>query len=434
MTEYEVRLNTKTGQRSVQKSLTNFRTLICMKAVTLRHNLFNGRDEIGGDLFREMYGIEGTVGEIALVFLRELVEAEWTCTVSNELIEQWTKAEAWLNRYHPVREWLDSLKWDGTPRLATLFLRYAGAEDTALHRAIAGVFCVAAVRRIRNPGSKFDEVIVAEGPQGTLKSTFWCTLAVRKDWFSDSLDLRTAARVEQKLIEQTKGKWLVELPELAGLRSDVLENVKGMLSRDTDRSRLSYGRGTAQEFPREFILVGSTNNEQYLDDEQNRRVWPIKFGKVDVRALEADREQIWAEAAQLEAANAPSRLPEEFYADATRAQDDRRTDNVCTPYVERFVDAARKDGFADFWTPAATDNLARLLPLDSQELDRLKRTLKDLKRALRDAGFRDGRKVHPETNKQTRAWIMGDADRAEFIPCARSTNPPATTKGRKKKK
>ena len=194
--------------------------------------------------------------------------------------------------YHPIRDYLASLTWDGTARLDTWLTTYAHAEDTDYVRAVSKNTLLAAVARVMYPGCKADTVCILENEQGTLKSTLWRVLA-SDAWFSDSLPDFHSKDAAQTL----RGKWIIELGELAALARSELEAVKRFLSSTSDYYRPSYGR-RAQDFPRENIFVGSTNREAYLkDDTGNRRFLPVKLTQsCDIPALQRDRDQLWAEA------------------------------------------------------------------------------------------------------------------------------------------
>jgi predicted P-loop ATPase len=230
-------------------------------------------------------------------------------------------------RLHPVREYLDRCQkaWDGTPRVDGWLIEYAQAEDTKLVRAICAVFLVAAVRRVRKPGCKFDTLLVLEGEQGSGKSSLGKALAGHEDWFGDSLPLGADPKVT---IELTAGKWIVEHAELTGISKHEVENVKAFLSRHIDEAREAYGRHKTR-VPRQFILIGTTNDDRYLiDGTGNRRFLPVRCmggaGSIDFKRLEADREQLWGEAATREAAGESIMLPEALWGAAAEAQESRR--------------------------------------------------------------------------------------------------------------
>jgi predicted P-loop ATPase len=198
--------------------------------------------------------------------------------------------------YHPVKEYLNSLpKWDERQRLNTLLIDYLGAEDNDYSKAVIRKTLVAAVARIYEPGIKFDNVLILNGPQGIGKSTFFERLGTK--WFSDSLtisDMRDKAAAEK-----LQGYWLLELGELAGIKKMDVETVKSFVSRTDDKYRASYGVNV-ESHPRQCVIVGSTNSESgFLRDiTGNRRFWPVRVSGDSVKkAWELkDIDQIWAEA------------------------------------------------------------------------------------------------------------------------------------------
>lgn len=201
--------------------------------------------------------------------------------------------------FHPVRDYYEGLlPWDGVERLDTLLVDTLGADDTDYTRAVTRKTLVAAHRRTFHPGCKFDHVLTLVGPQGVGKSTIFARLAGQ--WFSDSLtitDMKDKTGAEKLL-----GNLIVELSELAGMRKAEAEPVKGFISRTEDKFRPAYGR-TVQTYPRQCIIVGSTNaDEGFLRDTTgNRRWWPVHvtghgwLGKPhDLDDYYID--QVWAEA------------------------------------------------------------------------------------------------------------------------------------------
>ena len=199
--------------------------------------------------------------------------------------------------YHPIKEYLDNLPdWDGTDRVETLLIDYFNATDNSYTRAVTRKMMVAAVARIVHPGTKFDSVLILNGPQGIGKSTFFAKLA--GDWFSDSLTLTDMK--DKAGPEKLQGYWILELGELAGMRKTDVEVVKSFISRSDDKYRASYGVNV-ESHPRQCIIVGSTNAESgFLRDiTGNRRFWPVRIsgdGKRKAWQMSVyDVEQIWAE-------------------------------------------------------------------------------------------------------------------------------------------
>jgi predicted P-loop ATPase len=236
---------------------------------------------------------------------------------------------------HPVRDYFDGLldKWDGVARLDLWLPAYLKAAENDYTCAVGAKTLIAAVRRIRQPGTKFDQLLILEGEQGTGKSTALKILTTREGWFTDCVSLTNDPKI---MIEQTEGKLIVEVPELKGMRKAEIEHVKATLSRTHDRARKAYGRYT-DEVPRQFILIGTTNTEKggecwYLKDPTgNRRFWPVKTAEIDLERLERDRDQLWAEAVAREAMGESIELPRELWNAAQLEQQARMERD---PWVE----------------------------------------------------------------------------------------------------
>lgn len=202
---------------------------------------------------------------------------------------------AHMRKYHPVREYLESLpEWDGEERVARFFIKYFGASDCEYVRATTEIWFLAAVHRIYSPGCKFDYTPVLTGVGGIGKSKSLAKLG--GDWFTDDLcfeDMR-----DKTAAEKITGKWIVEIGEMKGMRNIDVESVKSFLTRQTDRFRAAYGRHT-NDLPRSCVFVGTCNVDAFLRDETgNRRFWPIKcYTEKDLTAdLTKDVvKQIWAE-------------------------------------------------------------------------------------------------------------------------------------------
>jgi hypothetical protein len=195
--------------------------------------------------------------------------------------------------YHPVLNYLNSLTWDGVSRLDTWLKEYAGVEENAYTREIAKKTIVAAVKRIFEPGCKFDNILVLEGAQGVRKSTL-CNILGGK-WFADlSLDLKS-----KDAVEMLQGKWIIEISEMEVTKKADAQSLKAFLSRCVDRIRLPYGR-FSEDFPRQNIFIGTINptGAGYLKDATgNRRFWIVKTnGVIKTDELSKIRNQLFAEA------------------------------------------------------------------------------------------------------------------------------------------
>ena len=223
-------------------------------------------------------------------------------------------------RFHPVRDYLNSLAWDGMPRLQTFLAYYFGAEGDEVYLHAAGSkFMVSAVARILKPGCQADHTLVLEGPQGIGKTSAARILAREPKWFAGSLpDLGN-----KDAMLQLVGRWIIEIAELKAIRTSQVEATKSFLTQTHDTFRPPYGRRTAQ-FPRQCVFIATTNESEYLRDRTgNRRYWPVKCSNIDLDALAHDRDQLWAQAVAEFRAGALWHLTSEEGALAAVEQHDR---------------------------------------------------------------------------------------------------------------
>ena len=200
--------------------------------------------------------------------------------------------------YHPIRDYLSSLpEWDRTPRNETLLIDYLGAPDNRYVRAVTRKTLCAAVKRVLQPGIKFDTMLVLNGPQGVGKSTLIAKLG--GEWFNDSLSLNDTK--DKTAAEKLQGFWIMEIGELAGLRKAEVETLRSFLSRQNDIYRASFGKRATPHL-RQCVFFGTTNEESgYLRDTTgNRRFWPVKTPgtgyKHSWQLTREEIDQIWAEA------------------------------------------------------------------------------------------------------------------------------------------
>ncbi|MBR5878863.1 MAG: hypothetical protein IKY91_04870 [Akkermansia sp.] len=224
--------------------------------------------------------------------LRLYMESVWGLKGRQVIQDAWA-LECARNAFHPVREYLTGLEWDGKERLDTMLIRWLKAEDSEYTRAASRKWMCAAVARVMEPGRKFDNMLVLVGRQGIGKSTLARTLS--RGWFTDSIQ-----RLDGKdAYESLRGVWIVELAELAATKRSETETIKNFISKAEDTYRPAYGRHTVV-YPRQCLFYGTTNDPDFLKDKSgNRRFWPVDATGVnngELRGLEEEVDQLWAEA------------------------------------------------------------------------------------------------------------------------------------------
>ena len=255
------------------------------------------------------------------------------------------------NSFHPVKDYLNSVQWDGESRLDTLFIDYLGAEDCEYVRTVTRKILVAAVARIFRPGCKFDYVLVFVGKQGKGKSTIVSKLG--GNWFSESFSTVQG----KEAFEQLQGVWLIEMAELAGLKKAELEVTKHFISKKEDRYRVAYGR-RIDNFPRQCVFFASTNDKDFLRDPTgNRRFWPVDiYEQVPTKSVFDELEQnvvdqVWAEAVKFYKAGEALYLNPELEKQAYTKQAEHSETDDRAGLIHSFLDTLLPDdwGKMDYW-------------------------------------------------------------------------------------
>lgn len=251
-----------------------------------------------------------------------------------------------MNKFHPIRDYLDALIWDGECRLDTLFVDYLGAEDSPYTRAVTRKMFVAAVARIYKPGTKFDTMLVLTGPQGLGKSTLLGKMG--KEWYSDSFSTVQG----KEAYEQLQGAWVIEMAELTATKKAEVEAVKHFISKKEDSYRQAYGR-RVNTYKRQCVFFGTTNDHEFLRDRTgNRRFWPVSTGEgvalKDVfNDLDYEIDQLWAEAKYYYTQGEELFLSGELEKAALEKQEEHSEHNAKIGLVKDYVEMLLPENWND---------------------------------------------------------------------------------------
>jgi hypothetical protein len=347
---------------------TNTRRALRALGVTCCYDSFHDRYFVGG----ESSGDGKDLKELALKLGEKILKAfqfEPGVRPTEEALVQL----AMRNAFDPVADYLNALKWDDQPRLDRWLVTYLGADDTELNRAFGRLALIAAVRRVRRPGAKFDPIVVLEGLMGTQKSTAIETLAGTEN-FSDQTILGARDKEQQELLA---GIWLYEIADLTNIRKTEVEHIKAFASRTHDRARPAYGH-TRIDRPRRCVLFATTNNNHYLK-EPDRRFWPVRTSTIDIEALKRDRDQLWAEAARRESEGASIVLDRGLWDPARIEQEAREEgdpwDDVLSEVIGTKEQNEERVETSDLLTIALGIPLSRQRDIDYKRLGRCMRRL-----------------------------------------------------------
>ena len=254
---------------------------------------------------------------------------------------------AHMNRFHPIIEYLEAQEWDGVARIDRLFIDYLGADDSDYVKEVTRKMFIAAVKRLYEPGCKFDYMLVLVGPQGAGKSTIIQMLARR--WFSDSLktfDTKDAG-------EHLQSAWIFEFGELAGMTKTEVDEIKQFITKRGDKYRVAYDR-VITDFPRKCVFFGTTNNTDFLKDPTgNRRFWPVvidpdkRIKSVFTGLSEYEIGQVWAEVLKAYKSGEALTLSPEIEQQAARIQSMHMEDDPRVGLIQEWLESPIEDEWGE---------------------------------------------------------------------------------------
>lgn len=290
--------------------------------------------------------------------IRLWYETKHQVAVKKQNVVDAVRIVAFRNRFHPVSDYLKTLKWDRKPRIDTWLEKFVGVQATSeehgrLVRNVARKWLVSCVARAMKPGCKVDTMLILEGKQGIGKSRALAALA-GDDFFCDSLiDFRT-----KDASQNIQGVWIYELSELDALLRSETSTAKAFLTRSEDKFRAPYAR-TPMTIPRSTVFAGTINHGGYLKDHTgNRRFWVVRCGEtVDVEGLAAERDQLWAEARALFEQGEPWHLDDQDEAMLREEHEERL---VVDPWREEIAQWVSTHGDQPFAVEAVLEGVLKL--------------------------------------------------------------------------
>jgi Virulence-associated protein E/Primase C terminal 2 (PriCT-2) len=307
-------------------SMHNARLAITELGITCSHDTFHNQTLFGyrdDAVKHELTSVLGEVSDDGIIALRQLASDRFGFDLEDKATRDAVKSLAMQHRFNPVCDLIDQAErdWDGVKRLDRMAADHFNCEDTPINRAFMRKTMIGLIKRAREPGCKFDTIVVLESGEGYNKSTAWQILAGKENFSDEPIIGKSTKEVQ----EQLSAIWIHESADLAGMRKTEVESIKAYASRSTDIGRPAFGHFPIKQ-PRHSIEVATTNSKEYLQSQTgNRRFWPMEVLKsIDVEKLARDRLQLIGEAATYHTAGESVVLDEALWAVAGIEQEQRR--------------------------------------------------------------------------------------------------------------
>lgn len=381
-------------------TVTNAVILMALVEPPLKYNEFSNRIEWG----------DAPLRDVDITDLRTTLERRFGGVFSADMAYQAIESVAYRKKYHPVREYLEGLRWDGVPRLKDLFGSYfITPERKPLYEAASRCFGVGAVARVFQPGAKLDTYPVLEGKQGIFKSSGIAALVPKREWFSDTrIDLGS-----KDAYISLNGKWIYEVAELDSFKGWGSTRLKSFVSSASDSYRPPYGR-ILQNVPRQTVFIATTNDSDYVSDSTGeRRKWPVPVTSVDIEAIRRDRDALWAESVVAYRAGEPWYLEGEaaeemMEAAESKMEADPLDERLYEDVMHKLLILAEQPNAELAYVTAG--QIYEAIQSDSTKASPGER--RRISESLRKLGFKPGNKRRVD-GKPSNVWLVPDGMRAK---------------------
>lgn len=365
MLDYKIEYDNDGNEKSrkLQQTVRNFEIIMendSRLTGKIKFDEFSQQTYLKGEMPWESEGTDRAWGSHDDSALFSIIQTDYGMKSRNDYFDA-IKNVSMRNRFHPVRDILDSLQWDGSERIRSLLPDYLGVEDTEYQCQIMRLWMLGAVARVYEPGCKFDYTMIFTGPQGLGKSTFLKMMALNDAWFNDSLDSLDSDKAAQSLM----GSWIVELAELKSLARTAggVESVKRFLTAVQDKYRVPYER-RADIFLRQCVFAGTTNKSDFLQDETgNRRFLIIQTGvskpekSLFVSEAIEDMKAAWAQAVHIWKTERPELLlPDSCRDEARRLQDESMADDGKVGIITQYLEDKDRTCVLEIWREALEES------------------------------------------------------------------------------
>lgn len=349
----------KEKSRRPQQTVRNFEIIMdndIRFAGKIKFDEFSRQEYLIGEIPWESENCDRAWGSHDDAALYSIIQTDYGVKNRNDYFDA-IKNVSMRNKFHPVRDILNSFEFDGKEHIRSLLPDYLGVENTEYAYQVMRLWMLGAVARVYEPGCKFDYTMIFTGPQGLGKSTFLKMMALNDAWFNDSLDSLDSDKAAQSLM----GSWIVELAELKSLARTAggVESVKRFLTAVQDKYRVPYER-RADIFLRQCVFAGTTNKSDFLQDETgNRRFLIIQTGvnkptkSLFVPEAIEDMKAAWAQAVHIWKTEQPELiLPDSCRDEARRLQDESMADDGKVGIITQFLENKQRTCVLEIWKAA----------------------------------------------------------------------------------